>query len=57
MKIDRIEQCKTDKYLPMVAEEFVVYQPEKKQYKLNATINVLEDIDSGSNILVCILFY
>lgn len=57
MKVDRTEQCKTGEYSPMVIEEFSVYQPEKKQYKVNATINVLEDIDSQSNILVCIFHF
>lgn len=44
-----------DKSPPIVIEEFTIYQPGKKQYRINATLNVVEDIDSQSNIMVCIL--
>lgn len=56
MKFERVRQCETGEYSPMTIEEFTIYQPEKKQYKINATINILEDIDSKSNIIVGICF-
>lgn len=52
MKIERAQQCQTGKYTPMVFEEFSVYKPEKRQFRINATIKILENIDSKSKIMV-----
>lgn len=56
MKIERAQQCQNDKYTPMIFEEFSVYKPEKRQFRVNATIKILENIDSKSNIMVCVQF-
>lgn len=44
-------QCLANKDSPIILEQFDLTQPERQQYRLNATMKVLKEIDS--NMVVC----